>query len=194
MRAGRGAPWTGAMVQALWTRRPWIAGVLALALLQAVAGQTTIKVLHINDHHSYIEEDDFKMDTTAILTGIESVEIKYGGFPRIATLMQQHADGNTLKLHAGDAITGTLWYTLFQGSADAAMMGSVCFDAFALGNHEFDDGDGPLSDFLTDLAETGCNTQVRAIRPMHVDDPQRGGCVQAHRGTSGSHASHVLAC
>lgn len=122
----------------------------------------SIKVLHINDHHSYIEGDKFKMNTSAVLTGIGEVEIRYGGFPRIATVMQQHSDDSTLKLHAGDAITGTLWYTIFKGAADAAMMGHVCFDAFALGNHEFDDGDAALSDFLTELAGTGCDTQVRA--------------------------------
>ena len=40
--------------------------------------------------------------------------MRYGGFPRIATVMQQHADESTLKLHAGDAITGTMWYTMFK--------------------------------------------------------------------------------
>jgi hypothetical protein len=128
----------------------------------------SIKVLHINDHHSYIEGDKFKMNTSAVLTGIGEVEIRYGGFPRIATVMHQHSDSSTLKLHAGDAITGTLWYTIFKGAADAAMMGQVCFDAFALGNHEFDDGDAALSDFLTELAGTGCDTQVRACAGSHL--------------------------
>lgn len=41
-----------------------------------------------------------------------------------------------LKLHAGDAITGTTYFTLFKGDADAKLMTHLCFDAFAPGNHE----------------------------------------------------------
>jgi 5'-nucleotidase len=48
---------------------------------------------------------------------------------------------NALKVHAGDAVTGTLYYSLFEGEADAQLMNEVCFDAFAPGNHEFDHGD-----------------------------------------------------
>lgn len=59
--------------------------------------------------------------------------------------------GNYLKLHAGDAVTGTTYYSLFEGIADAAMMNLVCFDAFALGNHEFDSGDETLANFLKEL-------------------------------------------
>jgi 5'-nucleotidase len=61
-----------------------------------------------------------------------------------------------LKLHAGDAITGTLLYTLFRGEADAVLMNEVCFDAFALGNHEFDNGDAGLVEFLDYLNSTNC--------------------------------------
>lgn len=59
---------------------------------------------------------------------------------------------NVVKLHAGDAITGTLYYTLFRGEADADLMNTVCFDVFALGNHEFDDSDSTLVEFLDFLA------------------------------------------
>jgi len=86
-----------------------------------------VKILHINDHHSYIEGDVFKLDTSKVLKDTRQVEMRYGGLPRIATVMQQLADSSTLKFHAGDAITGTMWYSMFKGSADAAMMGQVCF-------------------------------------------------------------------
>jgi 5'-nucleotidase/UDP-sugar diphosphatase len=67
-----------------------------------------------------------------------------------------------LKLHAGDAMTGTLYHTLYQGEADAALMNSVCFDAFELGNHEFDEGDAGLRRFLDDLRSGPCQTTVLA--------------------------------
>ena len=118
-----------------------------------------MKILHINDHHSHLEEDG----TTLTLDGMDT-DVVYGGFPRVVSkinTLSQSSD-SVLKLHAGDAVTGTLFYTLFKGEADAAMMNQVCFDAFALGNHEFDDGDAGLVDFLMDLDDGSCDTDVLA--------------------------------
>ena len=104
-------------------------------------------ILHINDHHSHLDED-----TLDITLGTEEVEVHSGGFPRVVKAFREleatAQTDNILKLHAGDAITGTLYYTLFQGQADADMMNQVCFDAFALGNHEFDASDSGLKTFL----------------------------------------------
>ncbi|NEU35921.1 bifunctional metallophosphatase/5'-nucleotidase, partial [bacterium LRH843] len=77
-------------------------------------------------------------------------EFSAGGFPRVAAKIAEReaALDNVLKLHAGDAITGTLYFTSFEGEADAQLMNQVCFDAFALGNHEFDRGDAGLKSFL----------------------------------------------
>ena len=124
-----------------------------------------LKILHINDHHSHLDGAYFTMDTSSLIGGVAKAKIGYGGFPRIVTLMKDLAeqaapDQHVLKLHAGDAITGTLWHTMFKGRADAEMMGKVCFDAFTLGNHEFDDGDDGLAKFPEALAETGCGTKV----------------------------------
>jgi 5'-nucleotidase len=69
---------------------------------------------------------------------------------------------NLMKVHAGDAITGTLFYTLFAGQADADVMNEVCFDVFELGNHEFDDSDANLAQFLDWLNEGGCGTVTLA--------------------------------
>lgn len=90
---------------------------------------------------------------------------------------------NVLKLHAGDAITGTLYFTSFGGKADAELMNLACFDAFALGNHEFDRGDSGLKLFLDDLSNDSCNTPVLAanvkpavgtpLAPTAVDDSER---------------------
>lgn len=50
------------------------------------------------------------------------------------------------------------------------MMNQICFDAFALGNHEFDDGDSGLASFLTDLDDGHCDTSVLAanVRPAET--------------------------
>lgn len=106
-----------------------------------------LTILHINDHHSHLNQDDIK-----VTLGADEYEFESGGFPRVVTAfkeLQANASyANVLKLHAGDAMTGTLFYTLFEGEADAAMMNEVCFDAFALGNHEFDASDAGLKKFL----------------------------------------------
>lgn len=119
----------------------------------------SLKILHINDHHSHLESDSMSL----MLDGQET-SVDVGGFPRIVSKMQElEAESSAvLKLHAGDAITGTLLYTLFRGEADAALMNAVCFDAFALGNHEFDGGDEGLVEFLDNLNSTDCMTDVLA--------------------------------
>jgi 5'-nucleotidase len=92
--------------------------------------------------------------------GGENTRVRSGGFPAVVSMFNLLSEGknNVLKLHAGDAITGDLYYTLFKGEADAALMNEVCFDAFAIGNHEFDEGDSGLAKFLDFLNEGDCNT------------------------------------
>ena len=107
-----------------------------------------LTVVHINDHHSHLEEE--KM--TLKLNG-KDITVTVGGIPRIAQKISdvKKKNRNTLALHAGDALSGTLYYTLFQGKADAALMNTVKFDYFTLGNHEFDDGNSVLKSFLDEL-------------------------------------------
>ena len=109
-----------------------------------------LNVVHINDHHSHLEQEPMELTL-----GGKKVTVNVGGMPRVA---QRIADlkknnKNTVALHAGDALSGTLYYTLFQGKADAELMNAVKFDAFTLGNHEFDDGNNVLKSFL-DILKT----------------------------------------
>ncbi|MDC5839471.1 5'-nucleotidase C-terminal domain-containing protein [Vibrio europaeus] len=144
---------------------------LALAFLSAVvaSGCTTqtsnetpfdLTILHINDHHSHLEPSTQKLK----LAG-QSTYTEVGGFPALITALNQRteANENVLKLHAGDAISGTLYYALFKGEADAAMMNHACFDAFALGNHEFDDGDAGLAQFLDWMNEGECSKETEVL-------------------------------
>ncbi len=105
-------------------------------------------IIHMNDIHSHLDEE--KMD---LYFNGEETRVLAGGYPRAAEKIKEvTADSNnTLLLNAGDALQGTLYYTLFNGNADAAMMNTVAWDAFVLGNHEFDDGDQNLANFLDKL-------------------------------------------
>lgn len=99
-------------------------------------------------------------DTELRLGGVPT-QVSLGGFARqTAAFKAVEGSPNLLKIHAGDALTGSLYYTLFKGEADAALMNTVCFDAFTPGNHEFDDGDGVLRGFLDQLAKGPCQTAV----------------------------------
>ncbi len=105
----------------------------------------TVDILHINDHHSHLEPLNFDINYQDT-----KVRVKLGGFPQIVAYMNQQKAINpeALLLHAGDAVTGTVYYTLFKGKVDAELMNLVAWDAFELGNHEFDDGNQQLKNFL----------------------------------------------
>ena len=171
--------------------RPLSAGLLTLALLvagchpsprQKPSGSSglEINIAHINDHHSHLEAHaDFEIAVGGLPTRVAA-----GGFPRLTTLFKAQAGlPNLLKIHAGDAMTGTLYHTLYNGEADAALMNTVCFDVFALGNHEFDEGDAGLRRFLDYLRSGRCQTTVLAanvepaigspLAPVAIDDYRR---------------------
>jgi 5'-nucleotidase len=140
----------------------WFAESAEQIILTATEAALSLNIVHINDHHSHLEADDIGLD----LAGAET-DVDFGGFARVVTKfkeLESQLEGNgeaVAKIHAGDAITGTLFYSLFKGEPDAALMNEICFDAFALGNHEFDDGDAGLADFLDFLgADPDCETPV----------------------------------
>ena len=147
-------------------RRSVVATAVGATLASGAALAGDLKILHINDHHSHLKPDarmSLKLDG-------QSTRVRSGGMAAVAAKMKQlenAAGNNVLKLHAGDAISGSLFFTLFKGEADAALMNEICFDAFALGNHEFNEGDAGLAKFLDFLKSGDCYTPVLAanIKP-----------------------------
>lgn len=97
----------------------------------------TVKIIHINDSHSHLES-----------TMINNVPT--GGMAKAATVIKTLKSENpeALLLHAGDAVQGTIYYNLFKGSADADVLNPLGFDAMTIGNHEFDDGNAHLAEFI----------------------------------------------
>ena len=110
----------------------------------------SITLLHINDHHSHLDPETLPLQLETAPGTRERILVSMGGFARMASAMKELAARapNPIKIHAGDAVTGDLYYNLTQGKADADLMNVVCFDAFTLGNHEFDNGDAGLKVFL----------------------------------------------
>lgn len=47
---------------------------------------------------------------------------------------------NVIAVHAGDAVQGTLYFSMFKGDVEYASIDSLGYDIIVLGNHEFDNG------------------------------------------------------
>lgn len=121
-----------------------------------------LTLLHVNDHHSQLDPQTLELQLRNAAGVRERVTVEAGGFARVAAAMRElgAASPHVLKLHAGDATTGDLYFHLTRGRADAELMNTVCFDAFTLGNHEFDHGDAGLKAFLDFLQADACRTPV----------------------------------
>lgn len=123
-----------------------------------------LNILHINDHHSHLDEETIKFKMN-IGTGDKEFSVASGGFARVASLINQLATEkkNALKIHAGDAMTGDLYYNLSDGKADADAMNTVCFDTFIPGNHEFDAKDDGLKKFIDFLDQSSCKEKTKVL-------------------------------
>ena len=116
----------------------WLALLLALiACARPAARPFTLTIVHVNDTHSAVEPSEAALN----LAG-RQVAARLGGFERLtAALDEVRARGeNVLALHAGDAVQGTLYFNLFQGSLDFDFLNRLGIEAMTLGNHEFDRG------------------------------------------------------
>ena len=127
-------------------RQPWrlaVALVAAVLLPAAIAASpTTITVLHVNDTHSHLDAfgpKDFHLDGTL------------GGLAKAATVIREarRHETNTLLLHAGDAFVGDFFFNTTLGVAELSLLKSLGLDAMTVGNHEFDNGPGLLTQTLS---------------------------------------------
>ncbi len=101
----------------------------------------SMTIMHMNDSHSYAEGasgEKLSIDGT-------STYFDMGGYARLTTKVadiRAEAD-NSLLLHAGDAVQGTLYFTRYEGEADFEFLNAMC-----VGNHEFDKGPEYLANFI----------------------------------------------
>lgn len=98
-----------------------------------------LSILHLNDTHSHLEPDSAGVNMV-----FDEINAKgfLGGFARIKTAVDdfKKTRQNTLFVHAGDAVQGTLYFTKFQGDADIDFLNLIAIDVMTFGNHEFDKG------------------------------------------------------
>ncbi len=109
------------------------------ALLVGCGGRATdsgtdsdhLVILHTNDTHSAIDPDRKDL----------------GGMARRKVLVDSVRDArsNVLLIDAGDAVQGSLYFTIFGGEVEQKLMNAMGYDIRILGNHEFDNGMASLA-------------------------------------------------
>ncbi len=135
-------------------KQPFGVGLLAATLValstSAAFADYQLNILHFNDFHSRVESIN-KFDATCSAAE-EAKNECFGGAARLKTIIDQRraalAGQNVLVLDAGDNFQGSLFYTTYKGAAEVEFLNAVKIDAMTVGNHEFDDGEGPLAAFL----------------------------------------------
>jgi len=135
----------------------------------------SLRIAHLNDTHSHFDEEVTKLALPNI-DGQPVLTYAYvGGYPRIKTKIDQlrsdskSQDKEFMLLHAGDAFSGTLFFTKYKGEKNAEFMNLFQFDAMAIGNHEFDLGNEVLANFSDSLTFPllSANIKVPATDPLH---------------------------
>ena len=137
-------------------------GLTTLNAIDKKVEDFKLSIFHLNDIHSHItsESMSFKID------GVKTY-MPVGGYARVYNKLNalKKEKPNSLILNAGDTFQGTLFYSLFKGKADAAALNLIPWDAYALGNHEFDDGDEALAKFL-DLLNDDISIIAANVNPL----------------------------
>ncbi|MFO7568244.1 MAG: 5'-nucleotidase C-terminal domain-containing protein [Smithellaceae bacterium] len=106
----------------------------------------TLTLVHMNDTHSHLEAVPLNFWIDNVKTTAQA-----GGFPRLKTAIDEMRERHPhlLLLHGGDAVQGTLYFTLFNGEVEFDFLNLLGIDAMTFGNHEFDRGCGPIPGWIT---------------------------------------------
>lgn len=120
--------------------------VLSLVSCGGHKGTFVLTLAHLNDTHSHLEPVSVKLTIAGERTGVQ-----LGGFPRLKTAIDRMRSDNPelLLLHAGDAVQGTLYFTLFHGDPEFDFLNLLGVDAMTFGNHEFDRGAAAIPNWIS---------------------------------------------
>ncbi|MDR3682763.1 MAG: metallophosphoesterase [Geothrix sp.] len=122
-----------------------VAAHLPLGAAAPPVSSGRITLLHTNDTHSHIEPFE---PGNGPISGM-------GGVARRATLLHQlrRELGPVLLLDAGDTFQGTPYFNRYKGRLDYQLMRMLGYDAGTLGNHDFDNGVGPLVEAMESMEQ-----------------------------------------
>jgi len=121
-----------------------------------------VRLLHTNDHHARLEPVEIGDNQTL------------GGISQRKTLVDRlreesdKAHQPLLLLDAGDVFQGTLYFNTYQGQADVEFYNALKYDAMTLGNHEFDQGQEVLKNFVENskFPIISANLDIQSTSPL----------------------------
>jgi len=95
-----------------------------------------------------------------------------GGVALLASVIKQirREAPNNLLLDAGDRFTGTLFHTQYKGQDQVQIMNFLGYNAMALGNHEFDNGDEVLADFIDGINFPAISANINVSRSPELNN------------------------
>ena len=123
-------------------------------LMPATSDDFKLSLMHMNDSHARVAE------MPKAITAIKEV-------------LNEKPDA--LLLHGGDAFSGTLYFTEFEGQADMELMNLMGIDAMVFGNHEFDLGESEtghkaLADFVKGANFPVIGANIDFSKDAHLKD------------------------
>lgn len=132
---------------------PFISPLITLAIGLCIASCSAGKgstdsdrlvILHTNDTHSSIDPDS--RDN--------------GGIARRKVIIDsvRALHPNVMLVDAGDAVQGSLYFTIFGGEVERVLMNELAYDIRILGNHEFDRGMDKLAEEWGKVTATRLST------------------------------------
>lgn len=124
-------------------KRLMLAAMLMAAASPALQAEHLI-IMSANDTHSQIEP---------------ASDGKSGVLRRLAAYDQARRENkNVLVVHAGDAVQGTNYFSLYGGKVEYSLLDSLHYDIVVLGNHEFDNGIDSLAYYYKNVKATKLST------------------------------------
>ena len=119
---------------------------------QSTPSTLNLTLLHVNDIHSHF--DEINSYTGRCHEDQAKNGECFGGAGRMVTKVNEirgRDPKKTLLLNAGDYYQGTIYYTLFKYDVVTEFANLLNYDAFGVGNHDFDDGPDGLIPFVNDI-------------------------------------------
>lgn len=127
-----------------------ISGIILICVASLPMRAEKVVILHTNDTHSQIEPEELS---------------DLGGVARRKVLIDsiRAVEPNVILVDAGDVVQGSLYFTVFEGKVESAVMNALGYDIMILGNHEFDKGINWIADFWkdTDAAKLATNYNLK---------------------------------
>jgi 5'-nucleotidase len=113
-----------------------------------------LTIIHVNDNHANHEPQSSGDGGDALQASV---------IRQIRGELRNH-----LTLDAGDRFTGTLFHTQYKGLDNVPFLNMLGFQAMAIGNHEFDEGDDGLAAFIgkVNCPILAANVDVSRSRPL----------------------------